>query len=197
MIKDLAYRLEPPPDRRTELRLRPGRLADAPDLQTMAERSFATLGRRFYSVREIEGAFRAGVGVDRQLLAQGLYTVAESDSALSGCAAYSMGGHAWPFEFPPEHGRELALLDQPIAVIRSVFVDPDYAARGVGRRLMSVVEEQAIAAGAASFFLIATLTAVAFYERCGYRAMPMIAGSTSEGIVLRARPMFKPVARPC
>ena len=196
MIKELAYRLEPP-QRRTEYQLRVGRLADAPCLQAMAERSFATLGRRFYSAREIEGAFRAGVGVDRQLLAEGRYVVAESDHGLAGCAAYAMGGHAWPFEFPREHGRELALLDQPIAVIRSVFVDPDYAARGLGRQLMRAVEGDAFDAGAASFFLIATLTAVSFYERCGYRSMPLIAGKTSDGIVLRAKPMFKPALRPC
>ena len=197
MIKDLAYSHEPPPDRRAEHRLRPGRLTDAACLQAMAERSFATLGRRHYSAREIEGAFRVGVGVDRQLLAEGRYMVAESESGLTGCAAYSVGGLAWPFEFPREHGRELELLDQPIAVIRSVFVDPDYSARGLGRRLMAAVERQAIEVGAASFFLIATLTAVSFYERCGYRPMPLIAGETSDGIVLRARPMFKPALRPC
>lgn len=196
MIKELAYRLGPP-ERRSEHQLRVGRLADAPCLQAMAERSFATLGRRFYSAREIEGAFRAGVGVDRQLLAEGRYVVAESDHGLAGCAAYSMGGHAWPFEFPHEHGRELALLDRPIAVVRSVFVDPDHAARGLGRQLMRTVERDAVDAGAASFFLIATLTAVSFYERCGYRSMPLIAGKTSDGIVLRAKPMFKPALRPC
>lgn len=196
MIKELAYRLEPP-ERRIAHELRVGRLADAHCLQAMAERSFATLGRRFYSAREIEGAFRAGVGVDRQLLAEGRYVVAESDHGITGCAAYSMGGHAWPFEFPREHGRELALLDEPVAVIRSVFVDPDYAARGIGRQLMRAVERDAVDAGAASFFLIATLTAVSFYERCGYRSMPLIAGETSDGIVLRARPMFKPALRPC
>lgn len=195
-MNDRAYLLAPPPRSHSDYRIRRGVSSDASCIQSLAERSFATLGRRHYSAREIETAFRVGLGVERRLLAAGRYVIAETDHGVVGCAAHSVDGIAWPFETGLENEEGPVGLEQPVAVMRSVFVDPDHAGCGLGRRLVAAVEEDAREAGMASIFLISTLSAVAFYESCGYHARPVVAGDTADGVTLRARPMHKSIRQP-
>jgi len=54
------------------------------------------------------------------------------------------------------------------AVFRSVYVDADWSGRGLAGQLMDHVEAQAVAAGARSGALHATLNSVSFYRRRGY-----------------------------
>lgn len=65
----------------------------------------------------------------------------------------------------------IALAGEPAtARIRKLFVAPDLARRGLGRRLLAHVETAARAAGHHRFFLRAYLNAVPLYEGAGYRA---------------------------
>ena len=53
--------------------------------------------------------------------------------------------------------------------IEAVFVAPDCGRRGVGRRLLQTLEDLAAQRGLTHLTLDASLNAVAFYERMGYR----------------------------
>ena len=55
------------------------------------------------------------------------------------------------------------------AEIEAVFVAPDYAQRGIGRRLLQFLEDFAVQRGLTNLVLDASLNAVAFYEKAGYR----------------------------
>jgi putative acetyltransferase len=57
------------------------------------------------------------------------------------------------------------------ARIRRVFVHPDWAGRGLGRRLVGEAEQRARAAGHERFVVCASLNAVPFYERLGFVAL--------------------------
>lgn len=63
----------------------------------------------------------------------------------------------------------VALMQSPRAgLISGLYVHPDWARRGIGRRLVEAIEQTAIAAGAQWLTVTASLTAVEFYRRQGY-----------------------------
>ncbi|MCL2918366.1 GNAT family N-acetyltransferase [Shewanella litorisediminis] len=52
--------------------------------------------------------------------------------------------------------------------LEAVFVDPDMMGRGIGKRLMTFIEQMALSRGIARLRLASTLNAVPFYRACGY-----------------------------
>jgi len=61
-----------------------------------------------------------------------------------------------------------AQLDIPAMIVRSVYVAPQSARQGIGRRLVEAAEAAAEAAGLGRLELDASLNAVAFYEAVGF-----------------------------
>lgn len=59
--------------------------------------------------------------------------------------------------------------DGRTARISSVFVDPLFARLGIGRLLLAEVEARALQSGFGQFGISATLNAVSFFEKQGYR----------------------------
>ncbi|TIQ34419.1 MAG: GNAT family N-acetyltransferase [Mesorhizobium sp.] len=57
------------------------------------------------------------------------------------------------------------------ATVRSVFVDPEFQGLGVGRRLMSEVEQAARANGVTVLTVPSSVTAEPFYSRLGFHAV--------------------------
>lgn len=54
-------------------------------------------------------------------------------------------------------------------IIRSVFVDPQYQRRGIGRHLISAIESMALDAGLSLLNVPASITAEGFYASLGFR----------------------------
>ena len=54
-------------------------------------------------------------------------------------------------------------------VVRSVFVDPHYQGRGIGRQLMGVIHVAAVDAGLDVLRVPSSITAEGFYTELGYR----------------------------
>jgi GNAT superfamily N-acetyltransferase len=55
--------------------------------------------------------------------------------------------------------------------VRSMFVDPPFQGHGIGRRLMSEVEQTARADGVVTLTVPSSVTAEPFYARLGFRAI--------------------------
>lgn len=61
-------------------------------------------------------------------------------------------------------------LNQESGEVEAVYVAPSCAGLGVGRRLLQALENEARDAGLTSLRLSASLNAVSFYEKAGYRS---------------------------
>lgn len=110
-----------------------------------------------------------------QALCAARYTAAQIDEWV---AALRPDGYALLLAaremFIAEEGgaiRGFSVLDLGQAFINATYIDPSVTRRGVGRSLVEAMESTALASGATSISLHATLNAVSFYARLGYAAL--------------------------
>jgi GNAT superfamily N-acetyltransferase len=154
---------------------------DIPELETLIGRSVRELQAACYSPAQMDGALGSVFGVDRQLIRDGTYFVAEQDGAIIACGGWSKRESL--FGSDAARAREDALLDplQDAARIRAFFVHPEHARRGLGRAILFACEEAIRAAQFRSIELVATLPGVPFYRAFGYEEgegdeMPLVNG---------------------
>jgi len=162
---------------------------DVPALRELIEASVRGLQTQDYTPAQIEGALKTVFGVDSQLIADGTYIVAESESGpgdrigavngpsglmIVGCGGWSKrktlyGSDHWT-------GREDALLDplRDAAKIRAFFIHPDWARRGVGTMILKACEHAARSAGFTRYEMGATLTGAKLFGAKGYIAVKPI-----------------------
>jgi len=87
-----------------------------------------------------------------------------------------------------------AILDADSGEIDAVFVEPSRQGAGIGQALMEAVEAMAREAGLDRVFLSASLNAVAFYERAGFRVLRERRYPHRSGIGIRSMLMEKRLA---
>ncbi len=52
--------------------------------------------------------------------------------------------------------------------VMAVFIEPNYQGRGMGIKLMELLESESVKGGLSRVWLVAVLSAVSFYEKLGY-----------------------------
>jgi GNAT superfamily N-acetyltransferase len=154
-----------------QLRFRLAEPADAPRLTALIEASVRGLQAQDYSPSQIDQALGTWLGLDTQLIADGTYFVAElidEPGVLVACGGWSRRKTPYGSDHRPE--RDDALLDprKDAAKIRAFFVDPGWARRGIGSRILALSEEAARREGFTRCEMGATLTGVPLYRRHGY-----------------------------
>ncbi len=112
-----------------------------------------------YDPEQISALLRYNAGHFDALVASGRATVMTERSRIVGCAAWQ-----------PSDDSRTASSAPRIAEVRSVYVHPDFARRGVASVLLMHVERQAKAAGVSELRLLATFNAVQFYRNHGFAA---------------------------
>lgn len=170
------------------------RLATADDifaLEALIPRSVRVLQQPFYSPAQIDAALGPVFGVDRQLIADRSYFVAEHREQVVGCGGWSCRRAV----FGGDRNRigEDTLLnpaDDP-ARIRAFFVDPAWTRRGVGRTLLAACESAIRAAGFQAMVLVATLAGEPFYLVAGYAVAERYEVPLGHGLTLPVVRMFK------
>jgi len=121
--------------------------------------------------RRLRGALASVFTVDSQLIADGTYFVAFSESGeLAGCGGWSFrktlyGGDHQMEKIAPER------LDPSAdaAKIRAIFVHPKFARLGLGSLILQAAESAAVKQGFRRFEMGSTLTGVALYTLKGYQ----------------------------
>jgi len=155
------------------IHLRKATAADIPRLREVIEASVRGLQAGDYTPAQIEGALQSVYGVDRQLISDGTYFVAEiagpeNQRTIVACGGWSKrktlyGGDQFA-------ARDDSLLDpaRDAAKIRAFFVHPEWARRGIGGMILEGCEKAAQAAGFSRLEMGATLSGVPFYRAKGY-----------------------------
>jgi GNAT superfamily N-acetyltransferase len=87
------------------------------------------------------------------------------------------------------------LLDPAVdaARIRAFFVDPAFARRGIGRRLLAACTEAARAAGFRRLELMATLPGVPLYTAAGFTSLEPVDDRLPDGTVIRFMRMAREI----
>ena len=171
--------------------LRKASLTDAAVLERLIGESVRGLSQRDYTDTQIEAALGTAFGLDRELIRDGTYFVAESGTEIVGCGGWSrrktlFGGDRQP-------GRQSKLLDpaRDAARIRAFFVRPDWARRGIGRVLIQRCETEALAHGFGSTELVATLPGQRLYRAFGYVGGKRLEYRLPGDVVIEFIPMRK------
>lgn len=162
------------------LRIRKAKQEDIPSIEALISAAVRGLMQGTYSVKQLEAALNVWLGVDSQLVRDGTYFVVEREGrdgarVLAGCGGWSMRKTEYGGDRRP--ARDDALLDAATeaARIRVFFTHPEWARHGIGSRILEASERAAAEAGFTRFELGATLNAVPFYEKHGYRGLEQIA----------------------
>jgi GNAT superfamily N-acetyltransferase len=173
--------------------LRLARETDVGALEALIPMSVRALQAGYYSSEQMEAALESVFGVDRQLIRDATYFVAEHDGRIVGCGGWSRRRSL----YGGDHGRQTE--DGPLdptkdaARIRAFFVHPSWVRRGIGRSIMVACEQAIAAAGFRAADIVATLAGEPLYASFGYAAISRyeiaIAGDLSLPVVRMTRTM--------
>ena len=142
--------------------VRPARIRDREPLREMQALSFRVLGVGFYSSAQIESFLTHLGSLDEFLLVEGTYYVAEVAGSIVASGGWSLR--------VPSYCRKLGANSPPSPKIRSVYVHPMWARRGLAHHLVVRAEAEACAAGYSEITLAATLSGKALYTKLGFEA---------------------------
>jgi predicted N-acetyltransferase YhbS len=145
---------------------------DVPAIDQLIPLSVRVLQAPYYSTAQMEAALGPVFGVDRQLIRDGTFFVAEARGQIVGCGGWSKRRAAFGSD-QHQNKSDAAELNpkQDPARIRAFFVHPDWARRGIGRGILAACEAAARAAGFSRFELVATLAGEPLYAAFGYSVM--------------------------
>lgn len=175
--------------------LRTATITDQPAIERLIAASVRELSTATYTRAQIEASLTTAFSIDTQLIADGTYYVAQAGDELTAC-----GGWSWRRTLcgGSHHvQRDGSALDPQTeaAKIRAIFVDPRYARRGLGTRLLRNAEAKAIAAGFSRLEMGATLVGIPLYQREGYMEVERMDIPLRDGITLPVVRMVKHVLR--
>lgn len=149
--------------------LRLARVEDIPALDILIPQSVRAL-QTDYTEAQREAALGSVFGVDRQLIEDQTYFVAETDNGeVIACGGWSKR----ETKCGSSHGRSEpdSLIDPQTdaARIRAFFVHPNWARRGIGTAILKASEQALQAAGFTRAEISATLTGEPLYVSRGYQ----------------------------
>lgn len=170
------------------------RLATVDDVAVLVpliDAAIEELQRGFLGAEQIESS-KAFMGIDRQLIDDGTYFLVEIDGTVAGCGGWSR--RATLYGGDNSTGRDATLLDPAIdpARVRAMYTHPNFARRGVGRRVLEACEAAAAAEGYATLELMGTRSGRPLYEAFGFQPLQEYEDASGGAPVPMTR-MQKPV----
>jgi GNAT superfamily N-acetyltransferase len=154
--------------------------------------SIQTLLAVYMDAARVDAAFEI-MGLDTQLIDDHTYFVIEINDRLVGCGGWSR--RATLFGGDHSSGRNARLLDPATepARVRAMYTHPDFARRGVGRRILSLCEAAAASEGFRSLELVATLAGEPLYRASGFSVVERIDVPTSTAVTIPCARMTKQI----
>lgn len=167
--------------------------ADVPSIQELIVVSARALSAGFYSPAQTEGAIKHIFGVDTQLVTDGTYYVILSDERIVAAGGWSARQSLYGGD---QVKTSADLTIDPAAMparVRAFFVHPDWARRGLARRIYSACEDAARAHGFRRFELVATLPGAPLYRALGFVDLEHVDVPLPEGLALPCIRMDRPI----
>lgn len=170
------------------------RLATVDDVAVLVpliDAAIEELQRGFLGAEQIDSS-KAFMGIDRQLIDDGTYFLVEIDGTVAGCGGWSR--RATLYGGDNSTGRDATLLDPAIdpARVRAMYTHPNFARRGVGRRVLEACEAAAAAEGYVTLELMGTRSGRPLYEAFGFQPLQEYEDASGGAPVPMTR-MQKPV----
>jgi len=172
-----------------EISIRVAVMEDVPALKELIPLSARELSKGYYTPKQVESAIKYIFGVDTQLIVDKTYYVAEAEEQIVGCGGWSkrktmFGGDQMKQESDP-------MLDpkEDAGRIRAFFIHPDWARKGIGRRIIQACEDAAKVDGFTRMELVATLPGEPLYAAMGYDVTERFDIPMSDGTGLPAAHM--------
>ena len=137
--------------------------ADLPALDALMTFSFSELGAGFYSLSEIETALIQLAKIDPVLLRDKTLFVAELGERIVGC-----GGWSNQTGLVEAYGNSSCDPNSRKAAIRSFFVAPDMARRGIATALFCLCVADAKKVGCKKLEVLAAASSKALFEKLGF-----------------------------
>lgn len=182
----LVRALEPP-------HLRLATVADETAIDELMKESTRNLFPDFYDARQTESSVQHVAAVDRVLIEDGTYYVAEVKGQLVACGGWSRRDKLYTGSGTgAEDARLLDPSSEP-ARVRAMFARSDWVRQGLGRRILEACEAAARAEGFRTLALVATMPGRPLYRSCGFRALESVDVVLPDGTVLGCESMEKPI----
>ena len=169
--------------------------ADVAELEALIPLSSRALQSSDYSPAQLDAALGGDIyGVDRQLIRDGTYYVAEFEGRVVGCGGWSRRQSRYGGS-KARAGPD-AELDPAVdaARMRAFYVHPDFARRGIGRSIVLACEAALVARGFRRVDIMATLAGARLYGSLGYRELERVDVPMPAGISLPCVRMTKDMA---
>jgi GNAT superfamily N-acetyltransferase len=173
----------------TDIEIRFAKMSDLQELKNLQAHSFRVLGAPYYGSDVVEAFIEVGT-MDPALLDEGTYLAAVSGGRVVGCGGWCLRTPSYATYIV---GR--AAPGGPTATVRSVYVHPSFARKGIARALMAAIEVNIAAAGLKVVSLAATLSGIPLYRRLGYRGEEPIILRLPTGHQIMTLAMTKCLAR--
>lgn len=171
--------------------IRPATFQDIPELKKLLDLSVRGLSKQHYTLSQIDSALKYIFGIDTQLISDGTYYVVEIDGLIVGCGGWSMRNTLYGGDQHKELEDPLLDPETDAARIRAFFVHPEYARRGIGRRIMEFCEIEAKKHGFLRMELGATLSGIPLYKAMGFLEIDNLVEPLSDGEKLELVKMRK------
>lgn len=176
------------------MRIRAAATDDIDQMSALIDASVRGLARGIYDDRQIELSIRTVFGVDRELIEDGTYFVAEAIGKIVACGGWSKRKTLYGASVYSD-SRDSQLLDPltDAAKIRAFFVHPDYARLGIGSMLLDKCEAEARNHGFTRAEMMSTLPGVPLYSARGYAGDESMQIPVGEGVTIECIRMSKDI----
>ena len=146
-----------------------------------------------YDAAQTAASVRYIASVDRTLLSDGTYFVAEIGGELVACGGWSRRDKLYTGS--GDGDADARLLDPATepARIRAMFTRSDWTRRGLGRRILEACEAAARAEGFRTLALMATMPGVPLYSAYGFRSLAESEVRMPDGTTIASVSMEKPI----
>jgi len=171
----------------TTPRLRLATLEDASAIDELMKSSIREIFPTDYDARQTEASIRFVGSVDRTLIEDRTYFVADLDGELVACGGWSRRDKLYTGSGAAAGDARLLDPASEPARVRAMFTRADWTRRGLGRRILEACEAAAKSEGFSMLSLMATMPGMPLYSSYGFEVVednlqiPMPDGTSIEG----------------